>query len=216
MDDVTADGRRVAVGDATRLRLIESAERLVAERGVDSVSVREITAAAGANSASIHYHVRSKEGLLRAVLAHRAEFMRERRLRYLQELDSEDPSLDAIARAMVRPTFELATSENADEAASYVAFIAALLEQGSMVPIVQEYFDDQFQAYAELLQVARPDLSKDAVINRLSFALFLVFNAASEPARGLRTWIAQHDSDALAQLEYDLVGFVTGGLSAPA
>lgn len=182
---------------------------------MDSVSVREITNAAEANSASIHYHFRSKEGLLRAVLEHRADAMRERRLGYLDKLENSNPSLEDIARAIVRPTFDLA-SNGANEASAYVAFIAALLEQGSMVPLVQEYFDDQFQAYAVLLRKARPDLSNDALINRLSFALFLVFNTASEPARGLRTWIAQHDSDALAQLEEDLVAFITGGLSAPA
>lgn len=212
-DGTSTNGRRVAVGDATRLRLIESAERLVAARGVDSVSVRDITNAAGANSASIHYHFRSKEGLLRAVLEYRSEHMRERRMGYLESLDSESPQIEDVVRAMVRPTFDLAAND--DDAASYVAFIAALLEQGSMVPTVQEYFDDQFQAYVVLVQKARPDLSHDMVINRLSFGLFLVFNAASNPARGLSTWISQHDGDAIDRIEEDLVRFITGGLSLP-
>lgn len=50
--------------------LIQAAERLFAERGSDAVSLREITAAAGATNASaIQYHFGDRRGLIRAVLA---------------------------------------------------------------------------------------------------------------------------------------------------
>ena len=50
----------------TRTRILDAAERLVAERGFHGVSLREITAAAGANSAAVHYYFRHKEDLLEA------------------------------------------------------------------------------------------------------------------------------------------------------
>ncbi len=212
MGDTSSDSPRAAVGDATRQRLIEAAERLVAERGVDSVSVRDITNAAGANSASIHYHFRSKEGLLRAVLEYRAEMMSERRTGYLEKLNEGDPTLEDIVVAMVSPTFDLALNGHENEAASYVAFIASLLEHASMVPVVREYFDAQFSAYVDLAKSVCPDLGHDSIINRLSFGFFLIFNAASEPARGLRTWVATYDPDSLAHIKDDLVQFIIGGL----
>ena len=55
-------------GELTRSRLVESAERLFAERGVGSVSIREVNRDAGQAPSAVHYHFGSKEALLKAVL----------------------------------------------------------------------------------------------------------------------------------------------------
>jgi AcrR family transcriptional regulator len=56
-------------GDLTRARLVESAEELFAERGVDSVSIREVNRHAGLAPSAVHYHFGSKQALLGAVIA---------------------------------------------------------------------------------------------------------------------------------------------------
>jgi TetR/AcrR family transcriptional regulator, regulator of cefoperazone and chloramphenicol sensitivity len=56
-------------GADTRSRLLEAAMRLFAERGFGKVTVRDITAEAGANLAAVSYHFRDKAGLYEAVLA---------------------------------------------------------------------------------------------------------------------------------------------------
>ena len=48
-------------------RMIEAAGKLFAERSFDSVSTREIAAAAGVNLSAISYHFDNKEGLYRAI-----------------------------------------------------------------------------------------------------------------------------------------------------
>ncbi len=48
-------------------RMIEAAGRLFADRPFDSVSTREIAAAADVNLSAISYHFESKEGLYRAI-----------------------------------------------------------------------------------------------------------------------------------------------------
>jgi len=57
----------------TRTRLLEAAEKLFAERGYESTSVRDITAEAQCNVASVNYHFGGKENLyveaFRALLA---------------------------------------------------------------------------------------------------------------------------------------------------
>jgi TetR/AcrR family transcriptional regulator, regulator of cefoperazone and chloramphenicol sensitivity len=68
-----AKGRAAARGasradDATRDRLLRSAERLFADRGFRKVTVREVCRAAHANVAAVNYHFGDKLGLYREVL----------------------------------------------------------------------------------------------------------------------------------------------------
>src|SRR5262245_22442952 len=52
-----------------RTKLLDTAERLFAERGITGVSLREITEAAGQRNASVvQYHFGSRAGLVAAVL----------------------------------------------------------------------------------------------------------------------------------------------------
>ncbi len=52
----------------TRGRIAAAATRLFAARGFDGVSIEEICSAANANSAAVHYHFGSKEGLFRYIV----------------------------------------------------------------------------------------------------------------------------------------------------
>lgn len=210
-----ARGRTTVVGDATRMRLMQAAERLIAERGIDGVSVRDITAAADTNSASIHYHFQSKEGLIYALMEDRAARMRERRKVHLQALDGHQPTVREVAEAIVNPTFEFVSGEGGETDTAYVGFLAALLEEPAMVPALERYFSDQYDAYFELLQRARPDLPKASAVNRVCFALHLVLNSVSEPARGLRTWIERHHAPSVERIREDLIDFISGALGAP-
>ena len=57
-----------ARGDQTRNHLLDVAERLLGERGVHGVSLREIRIEAGArNTAAIQFHFGDREGLIRAL-----------------------------------------------------------------------------------------------------------------------------------------------------
>jgi AcrR family transcriptional regulator len=210
-----ARGRTTVVGDATRLRLMQAAERLIAERGVEGVSVRDITTAADTNSASIHYHFQSKEGLVHALMEDRAGRIRERRQAHLRRLDDHRPTVREVAEAMVNPTFEFVSGEEGETDTAYVGFLAALLEEPSMVPALERYFSDQYDAYFEALQRACPDLAKTSAVNRVCFALHLVLNSVSEPARGLRTWIERHHPAAVEHIREDLVDFIAGAFAAP-
>ena len=69
----------------TRELILDAAERLFAQRGLDGASLRAITEAAGANLGSIHYYFRNKRTLIEEVLNRRIdEFERQS----LAELDA--------------------------------------------------------------------------------------------------------------------------------
>lgn len=55
-------------GEESRARILEAGGRLIADRGYDGVSIRELAREAGVNGASINYHFGGKEGLYHGIL----------------------------------------------------------------------------------------------------------------------------------------------------
>jgi len=105
---------------ATRARIVAAAERLFAERGIDSVSVSEINRAAGQrNRSAVQYHFRSKQGLVHAILDKHTPGIEQRRHAMLDEIESAGrPSLRALAEALVVPV-----AEKLDDPDGGVAFV---------------------------------------------------------------------------------------------
>jgi AcrR family transcriptional regulator len=95
----------VANPEETRRQLIDAAERLFADRGIDAVSLREINAAAGQrNATALQYHFGDRQGLLRAVMAKHHPEVEARRHAMLDEIEgTEDGDLRALSAALVRP-----------------------------------------------------------------------------------------------------------------
>lgn len=95
---------------ATRDRILDGAERLFAGRGLDAVSIRDITGVSGANLGAVNYHFGSKDGLIAAVLERRLAPLNAQRLRALDAAEraagERPPTLEAVLEAMVRPEVE--------------------------------------------------------------------------------------------------------------
>ncbi|MEP4379656.1 MAG: TetR/AcrR family transcriptional regulator [Alphaproteobacteria bacterium] len=93
-------------GEATRQRILDAAERLFSERGINGVSLRAITAAAGANSAAANYHFGSKKGLLHAVFERHATGMAAERATLLADCRTapgRPPLVEQIISAFLEP-----------------------------------------------------------------------------------------------------------------
>jgi AcrR family transcriptional regulator len=90
---------------ATRKRIIDTAERLFAERGVESTSLLEIAKASGQkNRSALQYHFTNKEGLLDAVLDKHAQNISDARVLMLDELEQRgDYTLYELIEALVLP-----------------------------------------------------------------------------------------------------------------
>lgn len=64
-------------GEANRQALLDAAEKLFAEQGVEAVSIRAVNRAAGLAPAAVHYHYGSKDALLEAVLMREGSTVRQ-------------------------------------------------------------------------------------------------------------------------------------------
>jgi AcrR family transcriptional regulator len=110
-------------GDAARAALVESAERLFAERGIEGVSLRDVSAAAcQRNHSAAQYHFGDRLGLVAAVYEHRMAVVDVRRRRVLDDLDVTGLGHDlaALVDALVRPLVEVV----AEVEAWYARFLA--------------------------------------------------------------------------------------------
>ncbi|MFI6059722.1 TetR/AcrR family transcriptional regulator [Streptomyces sp. NPDC051286] len=95
---------------SSRVRLVETAERLIAQRGVHGVSLREIAAEAGQrNTGAVRYHFGSKQALVAAIFEHRMAPINARRMELITELDDQGRAHDpyALAEAFVVPLSEI-------------------------------------------------------------------------------------------------------------
>lgn len=112
----------------TRLALLRAAERLMAEKGIDAVSLREVSSAAGQlNNSSVAYHFGSRDALIDAILERHSAPIHER----------WNAQLDFIARqrgdAPLRPFVEMlvvdvaAKLDDPDGGPEYISLCGQLL-----------------------------------------------------------------------------------------
>ncbi|WP_329048387.1 TetR/AcrR family transcriptional regulator [Amycolatopsis sp. NBC_01488] len=95
---------KAARASATRESILVTAERLFAEHGVQVVSNRHISEAAGqGNNAAVNYHFGTKVDLVRAIVRKHAEPM-ERLRAELVEATGDDAGLREWVACLVRPS----------------------------------------------------------------------------------------------------------------
>ena len=73
----------------TKSQILDTAERLFAQKGFDAVSLRNIVTVAKVNLAAVHYHFGSKQSLLHTVVARRLRPINEERLAGLAEAQAK-------------------------------------------------------------------------------------------------------------------------------
>lgn len=99
----------------TKTRILDAAEHLIAEHGLD-VSLRAITTEAGVNLAAVNYHFQSKDILIDAVVARRIEPINQARLEMLDALERDFPSgplpLEGVLEAFLAPVLQMSEGEH--------------------------------------------------------------------------------------------------------
>jgi AcrR family transcriptional regulator len=217
--EVRVRGRRSGVrnneaGQETRVRLLDAAERLFATGGLDAVSVRDITEAAGANTAAIHYHFGSKQDLMAAIVERRAERIGGRRQELLAELERQpDIDLRDVVEALVLPTAELVADASGGQ--HYVALLAALGGHPELVQLLIGAYDPYTEPYLRALARVTPDLPDDVRILRFAVGKDLVNRLLGQPNGQVHLWVERQCPGADAEMAASLIDLLVGMFSAP-
>lgn len=200
--------------DPTRDRLLDEAERLFAERGFYDVSVREITAAAGSNTAAVNYHFGSKKNLYLAVFSERWTARAAQLRAPLEALKGrQDLTLELVLRTFVRSFLRKGLSD--EERVRHAQLIAREMSRPSEA--FQIVAKEALEPMADLMiglvgSFLLPNMDPLTLrLNGLSiFALNMYFNFA----RMVVTHVTgrEYDEQFLDRLEDHLVSFILHGL----
>ena len=168
--------------EATRERILDSAEALFAKRGFEGVTVRQIMSAANADVALAYYHFKSKRDLFDAVLLRRAKTLNELRLRALQDVEArhaaDDVTVEEIIEAFTRPLLDILENDP-DEWRDYMALIAQINnspEWGG--ELMTRFFDPLVERFLDAIRTALPGCREEDLFwsyHFLSGALTLTF-----------------------------------------
>lgn len=154
---------------ASREALIDAAERLFGQHGLDGVSFRQITQEAGAlNNFAVQYHFGDKAGLIRAIFERRLAAMELRRATLLSEAKRAGRLRDvkALIEIIFRPIMDQIDPAGRH---TYAAFLLALENAGDdsrsrsevngAAPIAEHVID--------LLTAALPHISMPLFAHRM-------------------------------------------------
>jgi AcrR family transcriptional regulator len=214
--DTAGRRRQSPVAKSTPERLVEAAERLFAGSGLEGVSLRGVAAAAGVNSAAVHYHFGSREALVEAVLLRRLEGVQRRREELLSGLGREgDCDVRRLAEVLVLPWAEVAVGGRAGRA--YIKVLAKLwADRRALVSsIVTAHFGDGYREIGERLARALPEIPRPVLNRRTAFLVQSALTTLGDPdvfeAARSQDDAAPSEAEQIAEL----LDFLVGGLSAP-
>ena len=163
---------------ATKAAVFNAAERLFALHGFQNVSVRDITAEAAVNLASVNYHFGSKDALLFEIFRRRTSELNRERARMLHEAADRHggkPPVREILEAYFAPPLRWAAPDN-DRRISVQFIIRARSEGTEQMREAIQSDVSHLERFANALLAARPDLPREEVYWRLHFCLGMVHN----------------------------------------
>lgn len=205
---------RPAAGAGTRELLIETAERLFAERGIHGVSMREIGLSAGQrNNGVTQYHFGDKVGLVVAVFERRAAEVNARRLVLLEAALSEGrDEVGDLLEAFVVPLAEQVAQQHA-----YVRFLSRLQTDGHrdlLLPAGAKVSSAYERIGRLLRQRHLKSLPRDLFWNRWTLAINTAISALADYQAGASPLPGGRRLP-LDVFTSELVDALTGMLKAP-
>jgi len=201
---------------ATKNLVFAAAERLFAVHGFQKVSVRDITAEAGVNLASVNYHFRSKDALLLEIFRRRTAELNRARVRMLHEANDQyqgRPPVRAILEALIAPPVRWLDPKG-DRLISVQFIIRARSEGTEEMRAALRNDVSHLRRFADALLSARPDLPPEEVYWRLHFVLGLIHNnrfAEFDRLNTLSEGLTREDD--VAALITRMVDFAEAGFS---
>jgi len=200
----------------TRSRILDVAEELFGERGLDRVSIRDITRKAKVNLAAINYHFGSKEDLIAAVFERRVVPVNEARLAALDMVEKSAgiriPKLEAILEAFIRPALQSSLKASKGGTAFSMLFGRCLSEPSPEVEaLLKRQFEPLVARMDSALKKALPHLSRSDIFWRMKFTYGALHHWLLTKDKFRPGWVEVVDVETQTQ---KLISFAAAGFRA--
>ena len=159
----------------TKQRILDVAEEMFADQGFAGTSLRSIITAANVNLAAVHYHYRSKEALLEAVVLRRLGPLNQERLDLLNEYERRagkaGPTVEEILNAFVTPA--VALLHNTEGGCVFGKLLGRLHweTRPSFAMIARKHFNPIFQRFQAAFSKALPGVPAEQLLWRMHFTI---------------------------------------------
>lgn len=161
--------------DTTRQKILDEAERLFAEQGVQATSLRTIVNKAGVNVAAIHYHFGSKEAVIREIIARRFRPLHEEKIRLLDELEEKSGGeaipVETLIKMFIEPHLKIGACEHGELKRMFRLMGELEHELGTQQIPTEEIFNTAIERYLKAFRKALPGLSRAEIKWRFTFML---------------------------------------------
>ncbi|SRR5579884_2877648 len=199
----------------TKQRILDTAERLIAERGYAATSLRHIIGEAGVNLAAVHYHFGSKEDLLDELIVRKADGVNAQRKALLERFEAEASGgvvpVDKVLAAFFEPMIEYGSRNP-----QFIKLMGRMHAEGLLPAIVAKHFQPTLLRFTQALRRAVPHVPESELQSRFQFMM----GAMSQAVSGRREILLDAAGSAAApdfrQTIRRLMVFLSGGLQAPA
>lgn len=170
---------------ATRARIVATAEKLFAERGIDGVSLVEVGRAAGQrNRSAVQYHFGDKQGLVHAILDKHTPGIEQRRHALLDEIEASGQlDLRRLVAALVLPV--AGKLSDPDGGLSFVRLNAELIghRRFPLLSLDAERENRASQRLRRLTALAAPRLPQALWMPRWLLVTGLLFHGMADWSR---------------------------------
>ena len=204
----------------TRQRILDAAESLLVEFGLETTTLRQITAAAQVNLAAVNYHFGSKEALIAEVFRRRLTWLNEQRLQALDRLEAAAKDAPLKPSQIVDAFFGVALRMAADRQSGGHNFMRLLGRTytepaGFVRSFLAAEYSEAIPRFKAALFKALPEVPREEILWRFHFMLGAMSYAISgADALRIVADVSLDEADGEA-LTARLMSFLIGGLRAP-
>jgi len=199
----------------TRKKILDTAERLFASKGIDAVSLRQINASAGVSPSVLHYHFGGRDELIEALLERRLPAIGEQRALMLDQLQKQ-PSLRELMAVTLKPLARLAFEGNKAEQ-RFVKVLARLhLERNAVYErVAMKHYPVNRPATLEKVIELYPGQSPRLLEAKMAMAINTIFSTLAELEHPAHLWQTQLTQQPLSAQEFEplLLEFICAGMA---
>ncbi|MBN2318870.1 MAG: TetR family transcriptional regulator [Acidobacteria bacterium] len=200
----------------TKDKILKAARVLFAEKGFREVTVREIAARAGVNSALVGYHFGNKQELFDEVYRSYSEPLARERMKRLTELaeSKKKPSVEDVLKAWLLPLLQ--AGDDPRQRAFNVRFTANVaVERWKYTKKPAQFAQQAHNVFIDALHRCLPHISRDTLRWRLHFIVGAIAFGIRVPGPLRAFSKGRCDPDDLETTLAQIIPFAVKGFRSP-